>query len=452
MAGGRRDGACPAFEQSRLSTDARANSASPAKTRSPHAVDGVGRHDPDSASISDRHPSERSTPMTREAFQQTNRLATIIRSLKSSALDARHVVQRSHRRKAWILSGMTARKALNLMLNCVGYVAGATSLPTLPSLVKADISPVCSLKCPVCLHASPEGRGKPLLAAQKFDRSDRMTANQFRHLVESFEGKTLAISLFYYGDPLAHPEVNSLCGIARSGGVNVHVTSHFSYSLSDAKVRKLADCGLTHLTVALDGSSAAIYSSTRIRGRFDWVVGNLRRIIAYRNENKRRHPFVEVQYVAHKHHPPLEAERVRALAGSCGADQFTSIPPYPIDNVVDEDPDNFDYGPARPKGALPKCHWPYTSTVVKHDGDVIPCCNYRAGQQFVADGDKRALGNVFQTPLREIWNSEAYRSIRRFVRDPSLAERDPAYRKSFCYGCPVLTERKPMARATSPSL
>lgn len=360
----------------------------------------------------------------------------------NSALGIRRVVQSSFRRRAWIFSGMTGRKALNLTLNCISYLVSAKRLPTLPSVIKADISPLCSLRCPVCLHAAPEGRNKPLLAAQTFSRSDRMSADQFWHLINSFRRKALAVSLFYYGDPLAHPEIEAFCGIARSTGVNVHITSHFSYNLSDARIRSLADSGLSHLTVALDGASQAVYASTRIRGRFDWVVGNLRRLIAYKGANKRAHPFVEVQYVAHKHHPEGEAERVRTIALSCGADQFKAITPYPFDNVVDEDPQNFDYGPAKPKGILPKCHWPYTSIVVKHDGDVIPCCNYRAGQQFVNGGDKRTLGSVFQTPLQDIWNGEAYQAIRRLVRDPSLAERDPAYKKSFCYGCPLLTARR----------
>lgn len=375
---------------------------------------------------------------------------TVTALKKRAAAGVGRILKDSFRRRAWIFGGMTRRKALNLLLNSAGFLASAKRLPTLPSIVKADISPVCSLRCPVCLHADPAGRGKPLLAAQAFSRSDRMDAARFRQLVDSTDRKVLAFSLFYYGDPLAHPEIETLCAIARSTGLNIHITSHFSYNLSDARIGKLADSGLSHLTVALDGASQEVYSSTRIGGRFDWVVSNLRRLVAYRNANGRAHPFVEVQYVAHEHHPAGEEARVQVIAADCGADQFKRIDPYPFDNVADEDPDQFDYGPAKPKGMLPKCHWPYTSMVVKHDGDVIPCCNYRAGQQFVAGGDKRVLGNVFQTPLRDIWNSEAYQAIRKLVSDPSLAERDPTYQRSFCYGCPLLTERRPKQQAAEP--
>jgi radical SAM protein with 4Fe4S-binding SPASM domain len=334
-------------------------------------------------------------------------------------------------------------------MNCCGFLLGASRLPTLPSIVKIDISPVCALQCLFCLHADPGGREKPLLAGQTFRRSDRMDSTEFRQLIDGLSAGPLAVSLFYYGDPLVHPQLEELCGIARSADLNVHITTHFSYNLSDAKIAKLTDCGVTHITVALDGASQEIYGRTRIRGRLDWVVSNLRRVVAYRRANKRSYPVVEVQYIAHAHHPEGEEGRVRAIAEACAADQFKRISPTPVDNIVDED---LSPRPARKKGLVPRCHWPYTSMVVKHDGDVIPCCNHRAGQQFVEGGDKRVLGNVFRTPVKEIWNSEAYQAIRRVVDDPTLLDRDPAYRDSFCSGCPVLMKTRAAVEPSSTHL
>jgi radical SAM protein with 4Fe4S-binding SPASM domain len=343
--------------------------------------------------------------------------------------------RRAYRRRSWLFDNMSARKSINLLLNCGGFLLGSSRLPTLPSIVKVDISPVCALQCLFCLHADPAGRDKPLLAGQTFRRSDRMDSAEFRQLIDGLGGSSLAVSLFYYGDPLVHPNLEELCAIARSAGLNVHLTTHFSYNLSDERIAKLTDCGVTHITVALDGASQEIYGRTRIRGRLDWVVSNLRRLIAHREAKRRSYPVVEVQYIAHHHHPDGEEGRVKAIAEACAADQFKRISPSPVDNIVDED---LSPRPARSKGLVPRCHWPYTSMVVKHDGDVIPCCNHRASQQFVEGGDKRVLGNVFKTPVKEIWNSEAYQAIRRVVEDPSLLDRDPAYRNSFCSGCPVL--------------
>lgn len=239
-----------------------------------------------------------------------------------------------------------------------------------------------------------------------------------------------------------HPNLNELCGIARAAGLNVHLTTHFSYNLSDAKIRSLADSGVTHVTVSLDGSSQEVYGSTRIRGRYDWVVSNLRRLLAYRRSRSRKYPIVEVQYIPHDHHPPGEEERVRAISTDCGADEFSTITPYPLSNIVDEDPDNFTVGTTRARGIVPNCSWMFTSMVVKYNGDVIPCCNYRAARQHTNLDDQRVAGNILKESLSDVWNGKAYRDMRRLASKPSLAEGDTTLKQSFCYGCPVLMERK----------
>jgi MoaA/NifB/PqqE/SkfB family radical SAM enzyme len=359
------------------------------------------------------------------------------------------VTRAAHRRQSWLFDQLSTRKAFNLLINIAGYAVRAKSLPSVPSIVKIDISPLCSLQCPVCVHAAPDGRKKPLLDAQSFKKSDKMAVSDFRSIIEKLEGKALAVSLFYFGDPLMHPNLAELCGIARSAGLNVHITTHFSYNLSDAAIAELADCGITHMTVALDGASQAVYGATRIRGRLDWVVSNLRRLGSYKRAHNCQYPILEVQYIAHPHHPAGEQAKVRAIATECGANHFTKISPYPLDNVVDDDPELFRVGASRPQGVFPKCPWPYTSIVIKHNGDVIPCCNYRAGRQHANADEQRTAGNIFRSSLKEIWNGKAYQNMRRLVANPSRVDENPSYKESFCYGCPVIAERSRKQRYRS---
>jgi len=55
-----------------------------------------------------------------------------------------------------------------------------------------------------------------------------------------------------------------------------------------------------------------------------------------------------------------------------------------------------------------KCPWPWTGSYIAANGDVVPCC-------IVADSDIVKLGNVFETSFEEIWNSPAYRELRRQI-------------------------------------
>ncbi|WP_159983738.1 MULTISPECIES: radical SAM/SPASM domain-containing protein [unclassified Novosphingobium] len=312
-------------------------------------------------------------------------------------------------------------------------------------MVKIDVSPLCALACPTCLHADPAGRNRPLLDAQNFSSLDRIDIAKFAEIIEELKGRALAVSLSYYGDPLMHPAISELSRIAANTGVAVHITTHFSYNWSDAKIQALVESGLSHLTVALDGATQDVYEVTRINGRVDFVINNLRRVIEIRNRLGRSIPKVEVQHIRHPHHDKTERERVRAIADDAGVDHFITFKGVRYDrdgdlyNVVDSDAGGARSGTALKSSALPRCHWPFSSTVIKVTGDVIPCCMWREGQQYIDNGDTRSLGNVFDQPLSEIWNSPSYQALRKEVSNPSRHGKIG----SFCEGCSYLYESTP---------
>lgn len=362
-------------------------------------------------------------------------------------------LKRALRRRVWLFDRPSPAKIANLLLSLVEYGAGRQRLASRPYTVKIDISPLCGLRCPTCLHADGAESGKPLLEAQTFRKSDRMSVADFRNVIDQIKEKTQAVSLYYFGDPLMHPNLAELCGIARQAGLGVHMTSHLSYNLSDARIEKLATCGVTHLTVAVDGAAQEIYAASRIGGRLDWVLSNLQRIGAFKRDHGLRYPVVEVQYIRHPHHRPDEERLVRKLVQPFRVDEFTRIENYKFKNVVDEDNSQFDIIGNREKSLLPRCVLPFTHTLIKYNGDVIPCCNHRTGRQYANLGGEAVAGNIFEQPLDEIWNNRAYQDMRRLVADPTALDRDPSLKKSFCYGCPALMTRAARAEpAQSASL
>jgi pyrroloquinoline quinone biosynthesis protein E len=69
-----------------------------------------------------------------------------------------------------------------------------------------------------------------------------------------------------------------------------------------------------------------------------------------------------------------------------------------------------------------KCPWPWTSAFISASGDVVPCC-------IIADPETVSMGNIFEEDFRSIWNSPAYRELRRRIRSGDL----PGYCRN-CYG------------------
>ena len=69
-----------------------------------------------------------------------------------------------------------------------------------------------------------------------------------------------------------------------------------------------------------------------------------------------------------------------------------------------------------------KCSWPWDSSFIASNGDVVPCC-------IIADSDTAKMGNVFETDFAEIWNGQPYQELRQRISDHDL----PDYCKN-CYG------------------
>lgn len=346
------------------------------------------------------------------------------------------MVNNTRRRQGWFLENLSLRKAMNMASAAWQFAAKSERVTAWPPAVKIDISPLCNLSCTVCVHADPHDN--PNLEKQDFRSNQKMTVAQYRRIIDEIKGKSTAVSLYYLGDPLVHPDLDEMSRIARDAGLNVHISTNFSFRLTDERIRRIVQSGLTHMTVCVDGLSQEKYELTRVGGRIDWVLNNLQRLIQYRRECGGEYPKVEVQYIKFAHNVD-ELEPARRMFDSLGIDQVTDFWGN-LHNYTDFDPGLLAVGAPKKKERVPQCFWPHLSMVIKYNGDVIPCCSYRLGHQYTAVDDPHIFGNVFETSVWEVWNSPKYRKARRMVSDPESVLQDPSLKDEFCYGCGVIFE------------
>ncbi len=338
------------------------------------------------------------------------------------------------RRQGWITDHLTPRKAANVALAGTQWALRHEVMRAWPVIAKVDISPLCNLRCTVCVHSLPSEGSGPVLAQQRFRAEQRMSVDRYREVVGQLAGRTAAVSLYYLGDPLMHPHLEEICDATREAGLNAHVSSNFSFDLPDERLRALLDSGLTHLSVCVDGLTQETYGRTRVGGRIDRVLDNLERLLRLRRESGRAGPRVEVQYIKFQHNLH-ELEATRARFTEAGVDQFTDFWGS-LYNYTDFDDGRVQVSGPLPAGWAPRCLWPHFALLVRYDGDVIPCCTHRVGVQYAEGGDRRAVGNVFDQGVWEVWNSPAYRALRRLTANPRRAAREPALAATFCEGCP----------------
>jgi len=131
---------------------------------------------------------------------------------------------------------------------------------------------------------------------------------------------------------------------------------------------------------------------------------------------------VELQFIVMKHNEH-QIERMREIARDLGVDRFiektvgvhagdpafqrlaADLLPADLSRSRYEKCDDGAYAL---KGEPPcGCEYIYSTMVVNSNGDVVPCC-YDIESEYV-------MGNVFETPLAEIWRGEAFREFRKRV-------------------------------------
>ncbi len=376
--------------------------------------------------FSESHPE--TTKARRRLF------GVLVRASRLLGPRAEGLARSTKRRLDWFTNNLTALKLMNILAAAEAFVLKRERVTSLPVFVRIDISPLCNLNCTICVHADPNGN--PALEKQKFHRKQRMTVEQYGRIIDELESRSSGVSLYYVGDPLVHPDLDEMCRIAHAAGLNVHYSTNFSFRLSDERIRRIVTSGLTHLTVCVDGLSQEKYELTRVGGRIDLVLSNLRRACRYRRELGRRDPYVEVQYIKYQHNLDELPEARRLLLG-LGVDQVYELWGG-LHNYTDRDPGNYTVcGPNRNKW-LPQCHWPHFFMLIKYNGDVLPCCCFRLGQQYTTTDAPRCVGNVFKTSLHEVWNSVPYQQVRRLVCNPQSSKSGPSLRENFCDACPRL--------------
>ena len=57
-----------------------------------------------------------------------------------------------------------------------------------------------------------------------------MTVDQYQRIIDEIKGKSAAVSLYYLGDPLVHPDLDKMCRIAADAGLEVHLSARTSAS------------------------------------------------------------------------------------------------------------------------------------------------------------------------------------------------------------------------------
>ena len=282
----------------------------------------------------------------------------------------------------------------------------------------------CNLRCPQCLRY----RESEIIKRSR----GMMSLNQFVEIMKPISSKIIGIGMNGYGESLLNKDFIPMLEYLRFIRQDVFIGFHTNgLLLTSEKSREFIKLKVDSVSISLDAASSDSYELIRGKGdSFDLIVDNIANFVFIKNKENAHYPKINISYNIQKENLG-ELTKILRLAKQLGVDEVTPINPinpiwYSIRNWKSAKNDvaneinyakraaknmgvevNFPNIGIRKMGssgihhirnfacAWPIVHFPY----ITWDGYVLLCCWY-------PDPDVYNMGNMFETPFKEIWNSK----------------------------------------------
>ena len=125
----------------------------------------------------------------------------------------------------------------------------------------------CNLKCVMCYHSDQTFRKKPYMGY--------MDPALFKEVLGELEaGGCRAVTFAARGEPLLHPDFESLIGIPSDRFFEVKLNTNL-LALNESKARAIMESNVTHVVFSIDTEDPLLYASIRKGGDFEKLMEKL---------------------------------------------------------------------------------------------------------------------------------------------------------------------------------
>jgi MoaA/NifB/PqqE/SkfB family radical SAM enzyme len=323
----------------------------------------------------------------------------------------------------------------------------------LPAQLYIESTNRCNLKCRGCIHYKGN-----------WESARDISLDELRRITDQVPDLERVV-LHGIGEPLLNRRLPAMIGHLKGRGAQVVINSNGI--LLDAGMRRaLADSGLDELRISLDAASPQGYRQMRGSDQFERIVANLSALKALQADSQTDRPAVSLWFLGTRDNIDELPRFVRLAAELQISEVYLQRLVYFQDDagygvatsqksLRESEPRFLDLiresrtqadrlgvrfnasGLCRPEESLKadtrkekpwrKCFRYHQLMYITAWGNVLPCC---IAPFATTDYASLILGNVFETPLEEIWTGERYTRF----RDAHAGSTPPA----CCRGCGIL--------------
>jgi radical SAM protein with 4Fe4S-binding SPASM domain len=278
-------------------------------------------------------------------------------------------------------------------------------------------------------------------------RTGDMSFENFKCIIDNEFPYWHSIMLQGAGEPFLNEDVFHM--IAYEKRMGNYVSTFTNATLLDTGTcKRIINSGLDSLRFSLDGATADTFERLRGGADFERVVANIKNFITIMREARGsvKKPKLSITVVAMEENIH-EIPDIVSLAAELGIN-FLEVQAYQQPMNIESTNIHFpnralakhclERAVARGKKIgvkvqIPQsmyqagaeledtpvrrnCVSPWVQVYITHDGYVTPCCRNFTSQHYTC-------GNIFQEPLRRIWNNDKYQKFRtqlRSLRVPTI--------------------------------
>jgi sulfatase maturation enzyme AslB (radical SAM superfamily) len=280
---------------------------------------------------------------------------------------ARHAAER--------LLRANARPVRRLLL-----AAGRDRSPRLPDIVQIESTNLCNAKCVFCPRD------------EMHRRQGVMDFELFRKIVDECAALGIThVRVHNYGEPFLDRQLVEKVRYAKSRGIaEVGMISNGSL-ITEEIARGMIDAGLDAINISVDAAGKDVFEATRVNLEYDTVIGNIRTLARLRRESGRRRPRLILSFVRQNN----------SVEEQAFIDEWRQV----ADKIHVTDLHNWAGTLHARSDVNYPCYRLWLTFTVLWDGRVSLCC---------ADFDGRnVLGDLRTQTIAQVWNSPAYRAVRR---------------------------------------
>jgi len=257
---------------------------------------------------------------------------------------------------------------------------GRDTAPRLPEIVQIESTNICNAKCVFCPRDDMERKQGVMDMALFTKVVDECAALGIEH-----------VRMHNYGEPFVDRSLVEKVRYAKQAGIpQVGMISNGSLITEDA-ARGMIEAGLDAINISVDASGKEVFEKTRVGLKYDKVIANIERLVRLRSEAGKVRPKLILSFVRQDNSEDEQAfiEHWRRIA----------------DKIHVTDLHNWAGTLNQRSEVKYPCYRPWLTFTALWDGRVSLCC---------ADFDGRTvLGDLRTHSIQEIWNSDAYRAVRR---------------------------------------